>query len=93
MPQHVRPGSKVPVGGNLLFVAASARWIKARNMYFLTTRAPGTRDGYFYQDDPDEMKRLLIHPHSLVDPTPIMDFAILDATLTAARASTRTPSP
>jgi prepilin-type N-terminal cleavage/methylation domain-containing protein len=52
-PQHVRPGSKVPVGGNQLFIDASARWIKARNMYFLTTWAPGTRDGYFYQDDSD----------------------------------------
>ena len=53
VPQHVRPGSKVPVGGNQLFVDASARWIKAQNMYFLTTWAPGTRDGYFYQDESD----------------------------------------
>jgi prepilin-type N-terminal cleavage/methylation domain-containing protein len=53
VPQHVRPGSKVPVGGNQLFMDASARWIKAQKMYFLTTWAPGTRDGYFYQDESD----------------------------------------
>ena len=53
VPQHVRPGSKVPVGGNQLSMDGSARWIKARTMYFLTTWAPGTRDGYFYQDESD----------------------------------------
>ena len=53
VPQHVQPGSKVPVGGNQLSMDGSARWIKARTMYFLTTWAPGTRDGYFYQDESD----------------------------------------
>lgn len=53
MPQHVRPGSKVPVGGNQLFMDASARWVKAQKMYFLTSWAPGSRDGYFYQDESD----------------------------------------
>jgi prepilin-type N-terminal cleavage/methylation domain-containing protein len=53
VPQHVQPGSKVPVGGNQLSMDGSARWIKARTMYFLTTWAPGPRDGYFYQDESD----------------------------------------
>jgi hypothetical protein len=52
-PQHVRPGCKVPVGGNQFFMDASARWIKAQKMYSLTTWAVGTRDGYFYQDESD----------------------------------------
>jgi prepilin-type N-terminal cleavage/methylation domain-containing protein len=53
MPQHVRPGSKVPIGGNQLFIDASARWISSQKMYFLTTWNPGARDGYFYQDESD----------------------------------------
>ena len=53
MPQHVRPGSKVPVGGNQLFIDSSARWVQAQKMYSLTTWSPGARDGYFYQDEAD----------------------------------------
>jgi prepilin-type N-terminal cleavage/methylation domain-containing protein len=53
MPQHVRPGSKVPIGGNQLFIDVSARWIKAQKMYSLTTWSPGERDGFFYQDEAD----------------------------------------
>jgi prepilin-type N-terminal cleavage/methylation domain-containing protein len=59
VPQHVAPGSKVPVGGNQLFIDASARWIKAHRMYFLTSWAPGSRDGYFYQDESDFPPNLL----------------------------------
>jgi prepilin-type N-terminal cleavage/methylation domain-containing protein len=53
MPQHIRPGSKVPVGGNQLFIDCSAYWIKAQKMYSLTTWSPGGRDGFFYQDESD----------------------------------------
>ncbi len=67
MPQHVRPGSKIPVGGNQLFMDASARWIRAQKMYFLTTWAVGTRDGYFYQDESD-------FPASLVSVLPKLKF-------------------
>ena len=67
MPQHIRPGSKVPVGGNQLFIDGSSRWIKAQNMYFLTTWAPGTRDGYFYQDPSD-------FPANLISVLPTLKF-------------------
>jgi prepilin-type N-terminal cleavage/methylation domain-containing protein len=53
MPQHVRPGSKVPIGGNQLFIDCSAYWIRAQKMYSLTTWSPGSRDGFFYQEEAD----------------------------------------
>jgi prepilin-type N-terminal cleavage/methylation domain-containing protein len=54
MPQHVRPGSKMPVGGNQAFVDGSARWIRAQNMFFLHTWGAGSsRAGFFYEDPSD----------------------------------------
>jgi prepilin-type N-terminal cleavage/methylation domain-containing protein len=59
MPQHVGPGSKVPVGGNELLADCSVSWIKAQRMWFLASWDPGARDGYFYQDPSDFPASLL----------------------------------
>lgn len=54
MPQHCGPSSKVPVGGNQLFIDGSVRWIRSDRMYFLHSWGSGSsRAGYFYQDDSD----------------------------------------
>jgi prepilin-type N-terminal cleavage/methylation domain-containing protein len=53
LPQHLGARGKVPVGGNQLLIDGSASWVRAEEMYFLTTWAVGTRDGYFYQDPKD----------------------------------------
>ena len=67
MPQHTGSGSKVPVGGNQLFIDGSAAWIKAKRMYFLTTWDVGRRDGYFYQDPSD-------FPQNLKNVLPALQF-------------------
>ncbi|MBI3853743.1 MAG: prepilin-type N-terminal cleavage/methylation domain-containing protein [Verrucomicrobia bacterium] len=56
MPPHHGPSSKIPVGGNQLFMDGSARWIKIQEMFFLHSWGPLWTDGrisYFYQDSTD----------------------------------------
>ena len=48
---HIRPNSAFPDGGNQLQVDGSVHWVKAENMYEITTYSTSTRLWYFYQDD------------------------------------------
>lgn len=51
-PQHRSGSSKIPEGGNQLFLDTSVRWISAKQMYYLTTwSTDGSRIGYFWQED------------------------------------------
>jgi len=59
MPPHRQASSKVPAGGNQVFMDGSARWIKFEQMYYLHSwSADGSRIAYFYQDDSDFDDRL-----------------------------------
>jgi prepilin-type N-terminal cleavage/methylation domain-containing protein len=52
MPQHRAGNSKVPQGGNNLYIDGSVNWVRFERMYYLTTwSTDGSRIAYFYQDD------------------------------------------
>jgi prepilin-type N-terminal cleavage/methylation domain-containing protein len=50
LPAHA-PGDRLPAGGTEVFIDGSARWIKAKQMVFIHSWAPATRELYFYQED------------------------------------------
>jgi prepilin-type N-terminal cleavage/methylation domain-containing protein len=59
MPQHRGPRSKVPIGGNQVFIDGSAQWIKFEKMFYLHTwSVDGNRIAYFYQNETDFEERL-----------------------------------
>jgi hypothetical protein len=52
-PAHKEGSTKLPAGGNEVFIDGSARWIKATQpiMFLHTWRGNSSPDWYFYQDD------------------------------------------
>lgn len=59
MPPHKVTASRVPAGGNQVFMDGSSRWIKFNQMNYLHTwDAGGNRIAYMYQDSDDFDPRL-----------------------------------
>jgi prepilin-type N-terminal cleavage/methylation domain-containing protein len=56
LPPHKRTRNALPAGGNQVFTDGSARWVKAQDMRFIHSWAPGTRNLFFYQDDLGELE-------------------------------------
>jgi len=50
LPAHRKSGSKVPAGGNEVFIDGSAQWIDGKKMRFIHSWGV-IRELYFYQDD------------------------------------------
>jgi prepilin-type N-terminal cleavage/methylation domain-containing protein len=51
MPQHRTGNSKVPQGGNNLYIDGSVQWVAFQKMYFLHSWNTADRIAYWYQDD------------------------------------------
>jgi prepilin-type N-terminal cleavage/methylation domain-containing protein len=49
VPPHSGGRSKVPVGGNQVYIDGSAEWVQAQKMHFFHSWSLGGRDAYFYQ--------------------------------------------
>lgn len=56
LPAHKDRNSGLPAGGNEAFIDGSARWIPAREMFFLHSWNVSQRELYFYQDDLGELE-------------------------------------
>jgi prepilin-type N-terminal cleavage/methylation domain-containing protein len=50
LPAH-KDKSGLPAGGNEVFADGSAQWIRAKQMYFIHSWNPGSREIYFWQED------------------------------------------
>jgi hypothetical protein len=50
LPAH-KGKSGLPDGGSEVFIDGSARWVKAKEMYFIHTWKTSTCEIYFYQED------------------------------------------
>ena len=57
LPAHKRAGG-LPAGGNEVFIDGSSRWVKAREMFFVHSWSPTSRELYIYQDDLGELDTL-----------------------------------
>lgn len=62
VPPHLNGRTKVPIGGNEVFIDGSATWIRAEKMFSLHSWSPTDRESYMYQDPkdfPDNLKNVL----------------------------------
>ena len=50
LPAH-KDKSGLPAGGNEVFCDGSAQWIRAKQMFFIHSWSPATREIYFWQED------------------------------------------
>lgn len=57
LPAH-KARTGLPDGGNEVFVDGSARWVRAREMFYLHSWNVATRQLYFFQEDLGEFDRL-----------------------------------
>jgi prepilin-type N-terminal cleavage/methylation domain-containing protein len=53
VPPHLGGRSKVPIGGNQVYIDGSAEWVRATKMHFFHSWTTSGRDAYFYQKPVD----------------------------------------